>query len=387
MTETITISHPYPALYVPRSGRNVGGGLFRAETPVTIRRAAAADFEPLPEVPGELPGYDVLRRHEGALWKPLARQSQGRMLIEKPADFLRWLSNPAADHPEGYDDDLGGTPLLAAWDAEINPFRPVAPSPPARPGTPAAPNPVNTGRGDRAGLRDKARELAWSGLEAARAAAVRFMADDIRVTPRRVYVRVRPLAQVYRGYLHVPGGVDLSLRRFGPVRPTVHTVKPYPVRPDLATQALGHWVKPGARLRRTVGNALAQIRPEEYGDADLDLMSNWLPVMTVGMHHRVGASGGLDRGLWENTRQAVEPIRPLALLGLIGANGGEGRDARIEAARTALEGFSAGTWTRSDAFVAKTALEYLNAFVMPRVRGQAAPPPPEDLESLGGLTP
>jgi len=385
MSDTITISHPFPALYVPKGGRNLGGGLFRAETPVRIHRAATSDFEPLPEIHGELWNYDVLRRHEGALWKPLARQSDPRMLIEKPADFLRWLSDPAADHPEGYDDDLGGTPLLAAWDAEINPFRPVAPSRPERPGTALSPTAVNTSRGARAELRDKARELAWSGRDAARAAAVRFMADDIRVTPRRVYVRVRPLVQIHRR--SVPYGVSLALRRINLVRPTVHTVRPYPARLDLVTETAGHWIKAGVRAHRTVNNALARIRPEEYGEADLDLMANWLPVLTVGMHHRVGASGGLDRGLWENTRQAVEPIRQLALLGLIGANGGEGRDARIEAVRTALGGFCAGTWTRPDAGVAKAALEYADKFVMPRVRGQAAPPSAEDLEALDGLAP
>ena len=379
MHEIVEARYPAPAAYVPRGGRHVQGALVSRSTPVRIPKADHRAFVPVPDTDrGWIRDRHSYRSHEGALWLPLSAGAAdgpwARERMGRPADFLAWLGDPDAPLAGGYIHAFGGTPLLGVWGERLDPFRTGNANLRLKAG-----ERVHSSRGRPPEALDGAREVRWDGGDAARAALLRFMEEDVRLTRHRVYVRVRPLV------LARAGKMDVWAERFW-----MDSHLPgdgYPIVPGRAGVAGRRWSGDGAAGDKAAGILAARLGAAAFGDADVDLMANWLPALAMGTLNRLGSSNGLDRALWEMARDRVEPVRASALSGTIGGNGGEGRERHLAAAREALLALAEAYGPRVESGPLRRAVAYLDDEIIPRAAWRADAPDAGDIDALAPLAP
>jgi len=376
---SVLVRHPSPLLYVPRGGRHPVGALVMRETPVEMHEARDDIVPAVPSRKGEAGPRGVLHRNDEGYWIPLGVPPGfvGPAMTRRA--FLRWLANPGASAPRGFERQLGGTPLLGAWRRMWSPFRPAYYARPVA--VPLPSHDMHASRGDPVEILEGARAVTWDGTEAARDRLRRFLDEEIRITRTGTFLRARPLVTLRKdGEATFEVRLHLS-RRLG------QGDVAFPVRPDRAEAALRTWTRPGTSLSEAATRALARMDPAFFDDADIDLFANQLPVMAVSLSNDAGVSRAVDLRIRAATRDLVEPLRPAALSGLVGGNGGPGAEAILVRSRPALEALYAAFGSEVGAKGVGRALRQLDREVLPRVRGVTRPLDSDDAEALGLLAP
>lgn len=372
---SLIISHPATAIYVPKGARKPACAFVRRETEATLRKARPGDFEPLGPCSDLLKGSERLHRGLGGLWEPL--QAWGKGLNPnylKPAEFVAWLRDPEASTGLHLGMDLGGTPLLAAWTDRFNPWGKDF----------VRGHRSGRSRGDDPAAVDGAREVKFDGTDAARARVARFLEEDFRLTPHRVYRRVRPLVscQTIRN-AYDPSAITCGFEM--QAHGMLTTKYGVPVCPDLAKVAAERWTMPGSLKPGLLKLVADRFEGHASHEADLDALANGLPGFVLDMLWLDrGKAGSAD--LWERAREKAEGLRVEAMEGLVGGNAGAEREPLF---RRIVEGLRAVTDAFEDdhrARYLRSCLLYVEEVAMPRIR-RGAEASQEDVESLGALAP